>query len=58
MNSFSLGKKVASYKQIQEFRFDTEKSAPLTDEDDLVVLNTHMNVRFFGISFCDVLTSK
>lgn len=44
ISSFSFEKKTVSYKQIQEFTFDYQASAPLRDDDELVVLNVPLNV--------------
>lgn len=42
--TFNSDKTRASYTNQQDFVFDRRKSAPLTENDPLVILNMHMNV--------------
>lgn len=43
---FSADKTVVSYRQYQFFHFDREASAPLSDSDELSLLNVPLLVRF------------
>lgn len=52
ISEISPDKKFVIFRGIQKFQFDEEASAPLTENDDLVVLNVQLNVSFTcGILF-------
>lgn len=44
ISGFSPDKKFVIFRGIQKFIFDEEASSPLTENDDLVVLNVQLNV--------------
>lgn len=44
ISEISPDKKNIAYRGVQKFFFDQEASAPLTENDDLVVLNVQLNV--------------
>lgn len=46
---FSSDKTKVRYTQRQHYVFDKKSSAPLSEDDEIVVLNTHMNVSFYFI---------
>lgn len=48
VSEFSTDKKFVIFRSIQKYIFDEEASAPLTENDNLVVLNVQLNV---SISF-------
>lgn len=46
----SSDKKFIEYRTIQTFFFDKEASAPLTENDELVVVNVQLNVSIYWFS--------
>lgn len=44
VSNISPDESTVSFKTIQKFVFDSEASAPRTESDDVVMLNTHLNV--------------
>lgn len=44
ITQFSSDKKFIAYRGVQTFFFDKEASAPLTESDDITVLNVQLNV--------------
>lgn len=44
VSEISADKQSIVYRGIQTFFFDAKASAPLTEDDDLVILNIQMNV--------------
>lgn len=51
VTDISPDKSIISFKTIQKFVFDREASAPRTENDDLVILNAHLNVSEFHFRF-------
>lgn len=51
VTNISPDKSIVSFKNIQKYVFDSEATAPRTQNDNLVVLNVHLNVSAFRIGF-------
>lgn len=45
VTKISPDKTLISFLTIKTFTFDQKASAPLTENDNLIILNTHLNVR-------------
>lgn len=50
VTNISPDQTIVSFKNIQKYVFDTAASAPFTENDDLVLLNAHLNVSEFHLS--------
>lgn len=44
VTNISPDQSIVTFRTIQKFVFDSEASAPFTEDDDLVLLNAHLNV--------------
>lgn len=52
VSNTSPDKKFVVYRTIQTFFFDEEASAPLTDHDELTMVNVQLNVSILPKNYC------